>query len=312
MSASSFPSALKGVPARLLRDEQPASAPDRAGSVLSISRRGFHRVAYVDWGDIHAERVVLCVHALTRQGRDFDRLAAALATRGYRVVCPDLVGRGRSDWLRDPEEYGLPQFAMDMTVLIARLGITEVDWIGTSLGGLIGMVMAAQPGTPVRSLVLNDIGPHLPWQALHRIANTLRQAPSDFADLATANTHFRAALAPFGDLTDAEWDHLVRHSVGQDNNGRWRILCDPDIAVVFRPLLLWNLSLWRYWDAISCPTLVLRGETSDLLPSDLAAEMARRGPHAEIVEISGCGHAPALLDESQIAIVTGWLKKTPR
>jgi pimeloyl-ACP methyl ester carboxylesterase len=160
--------------------------PDRTGSVLGISKRGFHRIAYVEWGDPHAERVAVCVHGLSRQGRDFDLLAAALADRGWRVVCPDLVGRGRSDWLRDPEEYTLPQYAMDLTALIARLGVARVDWIGTSLGGLIGMVLAGQDKSPIDRLIINDIGPFLPWQALHRLGNAVRTATRDFPDLGTA------------------------------------------------------------------------------------------------------------------------------
>jgi pimeloyl-ACP methyl ester carboxylesterase len=176
-------------------------APDREGSVLSISQQGFHRIAYVEWGSPRAERVAICAHGLTRQGRDFDKLAAILAARGWRVVCPELVGPGRSEWLRNPEEYALPQYAMDMTTLIARLGVAEVNWIGTSLGGLIGMVLAGQQGSPIRRLVVNDIGPYLPWQALRRIAATLDQMPQSFPDLAAAEAHYRSTLAPFGPLT---------------------------------------------------------------------------------------------------------------
>jgi pimeloyl-ACP methyl ester carboxylesterase len=285
-------------------------APEREASVLSISRHGFHRVAYVEWGDARAERVAVCVHGLTRQGRDFDRLAAALVERDWRVVCPDLVGRGRSEWLRNPEEYALPQYAMDMATLIARLGVAEVNWIGTSLGGLIGMVLAGQEGSPIRRLVVNDIGPYLPWPALRRIGATLDQMPTSFPNFAAAEAHYRSTLAPFGPLTDEDWQHLARHSVAESTDGRWRVLCDPGISAVFRPVLLFNLSLWGYWDAIRCPTMVLRGTDSDLLLPSMAAEMASRGPHAQIVEISGCGHAPALLDPHQIGIVTSWLERT--
>lgn len=281
--------------------------PDREGSVLSVSRRGFHRVAYTEWGPEDSRRVVVCLHGLTRQGRDFDPLARVLADRGYRVVCPDLVGRGRSGWLRDPEEYALPQYAMDMTVLIARLGVDRVDWVGTSLGGLTGMVLAGQADSPIRRLVINDIGPYLPWAALYRIGSYLRDAPRVFDTVAQAERHLRTVLAPFGRLSDAEWHHLTVHGLERQQDGRYRVLCDPGIARAFRTGLFYNLSLWTYWDAIRCPTLVLRGETSDLLLPGTAVEMTRRGPRAELVEIPGCGHAPALLDPGQIAVVADWL-----
>jgi pimeloyl-ACP methyl ester carboxylesterase len=281
--------------------------PDRSHWVLGISRRGFHRVAYVEWGNPNAERVAVCVHGLSRQGRDFDRLAASMAAQGWRVICPDLAGRGRSDWLRNPDEYNLPQYAMDLTALIARLGVTEVDWIGTSLGGLIGIVLAGQDKSPIRSLVVNDIGPFLPWQALHRLGNSVRNTPKSFPDLAAAIGYYRTMLAPFGPLTDDEWQHLAVHSVGESAGGVWRMLCDPGITAAFRPGLFFNLSLWTYWDAITCPTLVLRGAESDLLLPMTLKEMARRGPRAATVEFPGCGHAPALMDAGQIETVTRWL-----
>ena len=283
------------------------SHPDRDGWVSGISKRGFHRIAYVEWGDPTSERVAVCVHGLSRQGRDFDRLASAMARQGWRVVCPDLVGRGRSGWLRDPQEYTLPQYAMDLTTIIARLGVARVDWIGTSLGGLIGMVLAGQENSPIRRLVVNDVGPFLPWQALHRLANSVRHAPRSFPDLASATAHHRAALAPFGPLTDGEWEHLARHSLAGMEGGGWRKLCDPEITAAFRPGLFFNLSLWSYWDAIRCPTLVLRGAESDLLLSSTARDMTRRGPRADLVEFPRCGHAPALMDGLQVSTVVNWL-----
>ena len=165
-----------------------------------MSRLSFHRIAYTEWGPEDARRVVVCVHGLSRQGRDFDRLAAFLAQHDYRIICPDLPGRGRSDWLKDPDEYGLPQYCVDMTVLLASLHAESVDWIGTSLGGLIGMVMAALPGSPIRRLVVNDIGPFLPWSALYRIGTYLRQMPTEFPDFAAANAYYREILSTFGEL----------------------------------------------------------------------------------------------------------------
>lgn len=282
--------------------------PDRSGSILSLSHGGFHRIAYVEWGDPGADRVALCVHGLSRQGRDFDRLAAALAARGWRVVCPDLAGRGRSDWLGVPDDYNLPQYLMDMTALIAHLGVAQVDWIGTSLGGLTGMVAAGQAHPPVRRLVINDIGPFIPWQGLHRLARAVVAAPRAFPSFDAAVAYYRVQLAPFGRLTDAEWQHLARHNVDEKPDGSCRTRSDPEINATFRPGWFFNLSLWTYWDAITCPTLVLRGTESDLLLAQTTRDMARRGPKAEIVEIPGCGHAPALMSEDQIEIVTEWLE----
>lgn len=303
-----YPYAPAGAPdIPLVGTDRGELVPDREGWVLGVSRRGFHRVAYTEWGPENSPWVVVCLHGLTRQGRDFDPLARTLANRGHRVVCPDLVGRGRSDWLQDPEEYALPQYAMDMTVLIARLGVERVDWIGTSLGGLTGMVLAGQANSPIRRLVINDIGPYLPWSALYRIGSYLRNAPRWFESIEEAEAHLRVVLAPFGPLNDAEWRHLTEHGVEMEEDGRYRVLCDPGIARAFRAGLFYNLSLWTYWDAIRCPTLVLRGETSDLLLPVTAAEMTRRGPRAEVVEFPDCGHAPALLDPAQIAVVADWL-----
>ena len=285
--------------------------PDRTGSCLCLSKRGFHNLAYVEWGDPESDRVALCVHGLSRQGRDFDRLAAAMAQRGWRVVCPDLAGRGRSDWLRDPQEYTLPQYAADLTTLIARLNVPAVYWIGTSLGGLIGMLVAGQEKSPIQRFVINDVGPFLPWQALLRLGNSVRNTPRSFPDLAAAIAQYRTVLAPFGPLSEAEWRHLAVHSLEQDAAGRWHKLSDPDITASFRAGLYFNLSLWTYWDAIRCPTLVLRGVESDLLLEATAREMARRGPRASIAEIEGVGHAPALLDPEQIAAVVDWLQSTP-
>ncbi|MGI4953868.1 MAG: alpha/beta fold hydrolase [Janthinobacterium lividum] len=285
--------------------------PDRTGSIAGLSRRGFHRVAYVEWGDPAADRVAICVHGLSRQGRDFDVLAAAMADRGWRVICPDLVGRGRSGWLGNPDDYNLPQYAADMAALIARSGATTVDWVGTSLGGLIGMVLAGQPNSPIGRLVINDIGPFLPWQALSRLASTVRNAPKVFPTLSAMEQHLRTTLAPFGNLSDAEWHHLVEHGAVQEPGGAWRKRADPEITAAFRPGLFFNLSLWTYWDAITCPTLVLRGETSDLLLPSTAKDMQRRGPEAELVEIPGCGHAPALMEPSQVSLITDWLDSVP-
>src|SRR4029453_13958806 len=190
--------------------------PDRRGTIRGLSLTGFHELPYVDWGPPDATVPVICVHGLSRQGRDFDYLAADLAASGRRVICPDLVGRGRSGRLRNPNEYALPQYCADINSLLARIGADQVDWVGTSLGGLIGIVLAGLPGTPIRRLVVNDIGPYLPWSGLARIGSYLSSAPTAFERIAAAESYLREVLAPFGDLTDEHWAHLTRHSVARD------------------------------------------------------------------------------------------------
>jgi pimeloyl-ACP methyl ester carboxylesterase len=266
-------------------------------------------MAYREWGDPMAARVVICVHGLTRSGRDFDTLAAALAEAGCRVVCPDVVGRGDSGWLADPAGYGFPQYLADMTVLLARLEVEAVDWVGTSMGGLIGMMMAAQPENPLRRLVLNDVGPFLPKAALERIAGYVGHDPR-FADLAAAEAYIRDVHGGFGALADREWRHLAETSVvaaEAEEDGALRLRYDPGIGAGFRARPVEDVDLWAVWDRIAVPSLVLRGADSGLLLPETAAEMTRRGPRAELVEIAGCGHAPALMDVSQITLVRDWL-----
>lgn len=281
----------------------------RRGRVRCLSPGGFHRMAYVEWGAREAARVTVCVHGLTRNGRDFDRLAARLAGAGRRVVCPDVVGRGESDWLAEASAYAYPQYLADMTVLLARLDVEAVDWVGTSMGGLIGMMLAAQAGTPVRRLVVNDVGPFIPKAALERLAGYVGTDPR-FADLAEAGAYLRRVHAPFGALSDADWRHLAEISVQAAEGGGFRLRYDPRIGEAFRVGALEDVDLWDVWDRIACPVLVLRGADSDLLLAETAAEMARRGPRARVVEIPGCGHAPALLDEAQTALVRDWLART--
>jgi pimeloyl-ACP methyl ester carboxylesterase len=282
--------------------------PDRTGTILGLSLTGFHEVAYVDWGPVHGRVPAVCVHGLSRQARDFDYLAADLAAAGRRVVCPDLVGRGQSGRLLDPNEYALPQYCADMNALIARLGAEQVDWVGTSLGGLIGIVLAGLPGNPIRRLVVNDIGPFLPWAGLARIGSYVSSMPVDFRDLGEVEAYFRKVLAPFGDLPDEHWSHITRHSVAwHASRERYVMLCDPQIVRAFRNPWHYSLDLWKYWTAIKVPILVIRGVDSDLLPPDLASEMVRRNPRATVLKIKGCGHAPPLMSPEQIGRIAKFL-----
>lgn len=284
-----------------------AESEPRPRSVLCASPKGLHRMAYVEWGDPRNRNVLVCVHGLTRSGRDFDDLARALCGQ-FRVVCPDLAGRGDSDKLADPLLYGVPQYLADLVTLIARLDCEALDWVGTSLGGLVGMALAAQPGNPVRKLVLNDAGPVILRVALERIASYVGVVPQ-FATLEKAEEYVRAISVPFGPHSDAQWRSLTEHWVRRQPDGTWQPHYDPRMAEAFRAGMpeKGDLEFWPLYDAVRCPTLVLRGERSDLLGRDTAAAMAQRGPKAKVVEIAGVGHAPTLMHADQITLVRDFL-----
>ncbi len=290
-------------------DRGPASGVGvlpREKRVQCASPAGLHRVAYLEWGDADNPEVVICVHGLTRCARDFDNLARVLSAR-YRVVCPDIAGRGDSDWLADPMLYVIPQYVSDMVTLVARLDVEQVHWVGTSMGGLIGMALAAQKNSPVSKLVLNDAGPVVARAALERIGQYLGQAPN-FPSVEAAEQLIRAISAPFGPHTDAEWRFLTEVVLRKNADGSWRLHYDPKIAEPYRKNLPEkDLELWELWDAVSCPTLVVRGAQSDLLSRETAQAMTRRGPKAKVVELAGVGHAPTLLHADQIAIVREFL-----
>ncbi len=282
------------------------SEPFRRRTVQCASAGGLHRMSYLEWGERDNPRVLVCVHGLTRCSRDFDFLAAALASR-YRVICPDVVGRGDSDWLENPMEYAVPTYTFDMVTLIARLDVESVHWVGTSLGGLIGMTIAAMNDSPITRLVLNDVGPVLTAVSLERIASYLGKVPP-LPTIETAEQVVRATSAPFGPHTDAEWRFLTEHVVRRNADGTLRMHYDPALAVPFSAELSdKDVDLWSYYDPIRCPTLVLRGEQSDLLTRETAGKMAARGPHAKVVEIPGVGHAPTLIHADQIALVREFL-----
>jgi pimeloyl-ACP methyl ester carboxylesterase len=281
--------------------------PWARSTVRSLSREQFHEVSYVEWASDGDRGVVVCVHGLTRQGRDFDFLAQHLANQGYRVVCPDIVGRGLSGQLIHGFDYDLDQYVIDLTVLLARLNVTEVNWVGTSLGGQIGILVAGLSNSPIRRLVVNDIGPNLPINAVLRIGNYVRNGPERFPDLEAADAYFRQILEPFGDLTDEQWRHLAEHSVTQDDAGHYVLRYDRRLAQGFRAPWHHRYRLWAAWDRINCPILVLRGAESDLLLPRTAKEMLRRNELARLEVIPGCGHAPALMSEQQIALVTEWI-----
>jgi pimeloyl-ACP methyl ester carboxylesterase len=292
------------------------SCPDAAGS---------HRMAYWLWGAADAPHVLVCVHGLSRQGRDFDALARGLlaaSSTPLRIVCPDVVGRGRSDWLHDPMGYALPQYVSDMLRLLAQLHaeapLGTLDWLGTSMGGLIGMGICGTPGlplpVPVRRLVLNDVGPVVQWAALQRIGTYLGNT-GRFETVQQAADAMLAISQGFGPHTPEQWLELSQGMVRPLAAGGFTLHYDPAIAVPFRAMnesaaLAGQAALWRLYDAIGAETLLLRGAESDLLTPATAQEMGRRGPRARLVEFAGVGHAPTLVAPGQVEAVAAFLLAT--
>ena len=276
-----------------------------ARSLAALGPHGFHRLAYWEWPGPPAAPTVLCLHGLTRNGRDFDVLAETLSA-SYRVVAPDMPGRGQSEWLKEPADYGYPVYLADTAALIARLGVERLDLVGTSMGGIIGMFLASMPGSPIGRLVINDVGPLIAKEGVARIGTYVGEDPS-FADLAGLEAALRVRAASFGPLSDAQWRHLATISARTKPDGALGFAYDAHIADAFRAAPAADIDLWPQWDAIRCPTLVLRGAQSDLLRVEDAQAMTRRGPKAGLVEFSGVGHAPALMAADQIAAIRDFL-----
>lgn len=281
----------------------------RFDEVACLSPVGFHKMRWTEWGERDNPRVLICVHGLTRVGRDFDVLAKRLALH-YRVVCPDVVGRGRSDWLRDPNYYQLAQYASDMTNLIARVNAQTLHWLGTSMGGLIGMLMAGQTGSPIEKLVVNDVGPTLDAQALKRIGEYLGE-PKRFTDVDEATDYIAAVSAPFGLRTRTEWRTITETVLRKEGDG-WVLHYDPKIAIAFKAataetVAVAEATLWALYDQIQCPTLLTRGAETDLLSLATATAMTQRGPKAKLVQFEGVGHAPMFMHDDQINPVVQFL-----
>jgi pimeloyl-ACP methyl ester carboxylesterase len=262
-------------------------------------------MAYKEWGDPKNPAVLLCVHGVTRVSDDFDALAAVMSDR-YRVICPDVVGRGRSSWLTNPQAYQLPQYVSDMVTLIARLDVTQVDWFGTSMGGLIGMGVAALKGNPIRKMMLNDIGPTINFAALMRIAQYMGKEVR-FSTFEEGVDYIRTIAAPFGPHSDEQWHKLAGDVLRQQKDGQWSRHYDPAIAQAFSTFTEENAAqseaaLWAIYDAIQCPVLLVRGSESDLLSRETADLMTQRGPRAALTELAGIGHAPTFMQPEQIAL----------
>ena len=280
-------------------------SPFQIKTVQCLSPAGLHNMAYKEWGDPKNPAVLLCVHGVTRVSDDFDALAAVMSDR-YRVICPDVVGRGRSSWLTNPQAYQLPQYVSDMVTLIARLDVKHVDWFGTSMGGLIGMGVAALKDNPIRKMMLNDIGPTINFAALMRIAEYMGKEVR-FPTFEVGVDYIRTIAAPFGPHSDEQWNKLAGDVLRQQKDGQWSRHYDPAIAQAFSTFTEENAAqseaaLWAIYDAIQCPVLLVRGSESDLLSRETADLMTQRGPRAALTELAGIGHAPTFMQPEQIAL----------
>ncbi len=292
---------------------------------LGLSKEGFHRVSYLEWGIADARSLpIICVHGMSRNARDFDELATYLSNAKRHVFCPDVIGRGDSDWLKDPRHYTTEQYLADLTTLIARTQAPQVDWIGTSMGGLLGMVLASFPHSPIRCLVLNDIGPHVPAKGLSRLATYINRK-STFDTLEEAKAYFKTILNSFGPLSEEQWQHLTENSVSTTSSGQLALKMDPHLTLSpsLRALLsrfamhpiksirggLFDMDLWDIWRKITCPVLVIHGSQSDILLPETVKKMQQLHPQTDVIEIADAGHAPALLEKAQHEMIYQWLLK---
>jgi pimeloyl-ACP methyl ester carboxylesterase len=285
----------------------------RLRHVQCLDGRGLHRMAYWQWERENgaADRVLVCAHGLSRQGRDFDALAQAMRD-GWRVVCPDVVGRGESDRLADPAAYQLTTYVADMVTLLARLDARIVHWVGTSLGGLIGIGLAALPNSPISRLVLNDVGPTIDPAGIARIASYVG-LPLTWANEDEAADYLLTISHGFGAHSREQWMALTRPMLRRDGD-RIRLHYDPSIGAPLRAMTpasaaAGEAALWAAYDAIRCPTLVLRGADSDVLAPATAAAMTARGTRARVHEFAGVGHAPTIVAPGQVAVVREFLQE---
>lgn len=275
----------------------------KSQTLWGLSSGGFHRLHLTEWGDIANPRVLICAHGLTRCGRDFDTLARKLAA-DYRIFCPDTVGRGESDWLANKSGYDYAQYMADAAVVLAHTGAREVHWIGTSMGGILGMVLAALPRSPITRLVVNDVGFHIPKASLERIGAYLGQSPA-FQSLDEVIAAVRK-VSPFGNLSEMQWRDYTVPLVKQGEDGLWRFRYDPGIGETFRQAAQTDIDLSAYWQAIRCPVLLTRGAESDLLLHSTFESMCAK-PGVRGIEFPNVGHAPMFHNDEQIDAVREFL-----
>lgn len=271
---------------------------------FGLSNEGFHRIYYREWGDPNSEHTIICVHGVTRLSRDFDALAKELSKK-YRVICPDVVGRGYSDWFGDKQSYNFLQYCADMNALIANLNVDKVHWIGTSMGGLIGLILAALPHTPIQSLILNDVGPDLKRTELQRLGQYIGKAPT-FPTKEDLFKYYKETYQAFGSLPEGHWKKMALYSSFKEDYG-YRMHYDPKIGDAFRASYsFYNFDLWKYWDEIECPSLLLRGELSTFFTQETVDKMLEREGDVRFKEIKNVGHAPMLNKKREINFISSF------
>ena len=265
-----------------------------------------HRLACRQWGNPDNPKVLLCVHGVARNARDFDTIAAFLSSH-YRVLCPDMAGRGDSEWLADPSHYAVPQYMADIKALFAALNISSVDYLGTSMGGIVGMCLASEPSSLIHSLLLNDIGPFVSQSSLAPIAQYL--GAERFADTQAALAYVKMRYQSWGELTPEQWQKVAIDSTRAHPDGGLCLHYDPEIAVNARLGASSDLDLWALWQAISCPVGVLRGQDSTILTADTLVQMQHTKPGLESLVLPGVGHVPPLLSKNECDWVARWYQQ---
>lgn len=292
---------------------------------LGLSEEGFHRVVYSEWGEFdNTQLPIICVHGLTRNRHDFDDLAKYLSDKGNHVFCPDIVGRGDSDWFKNPLHYTYEQYISDMTGMIARVHKERVNWIGSSMGGLLGMFLASMSNSPIERLVINDIGPQIPAKGIARLAKYAGKEP-EFSSILEAKNYFKSVYTGFGNLSDEQWLTLTKNSIREISPGKFAAKLDPGVKIMpakskiaWRALMhplkalegtFFDIDLWPIWHNVSCPVLVIHGRMSDLLTPPIIEKMQKSHGNIDVVEVDDAGHAPALLDPQQHELIYQWLRK---
>ncbi len=282
--------------------------------VPNFNADGKHELVFYDYGDVNAPRTAICVHGLTRNANDFDALAQALAANGRRVFTLNMPGRGESEWLKDTNGYNYAAYVADCLAFMDNFHLRKVEWIGTSMGGIIGMMLAAQQPDRIRRLMLNDVGTFLSSGAFARILDYVKTMPSQFASRADADAYLKKAFAPFGITDPAEWERFVDASLITVADGTLRYACDP---AIIEPLRIGtkdfteipDINLALFWEKLDLPTLILHGADSDILSVDTIRTMKLTNPYAESITLPGIGHAPSLMNSQQISLVVNWLNR---
>lgn len=273
-------------------------------NIRVLATHGYHNISYVEWGTPQKDKAVLCLHGFSRNGRDFDYLAQELVDQGYWIICPDMPGRGKSDWLPIPTDYNYPKHASEIMTLLARLDVEHIDLVGTSMGGIMGMVLASFPNNPIHRLVMNDVGPYLPSPPQQRIREYLGLYPI-FNSRDKAKNYLKQLLSPFGIHTEEHLEHAMENSYFLNTEGHYQLSYDNNILVGFTGE---ETDLWNFWETVNVPVLVIRGERSELLTLNCVDRMTQK-KNVDFVEFPNVGHAPALNTENQIRVISQWLNR---